>query len=60
VYGERRGEDRGFSEPRFERGFRGPPRREPLPPMRGSRGLDSFSNRPIITYRDWDAPAEDY
>jgi hypothetical protein len=60
-----RGGDRGY-----ERGYRQPPpplppsRRDPFPPPGRSRanpgGIDSFSGRPIITYRDWDAPNDDY
>jgi len=58
VYGRERGWD--------ERGDRGggrygppPPRRDGFPPSR-PRGADGFGGRPIITYRDWDAPNDDY
>jgi len=34
-----------------------PPRRERFPPQ-GPRG--GFEGRPIITYRDWDAPSDDF
>jgi hypothetical protein len=57
--------ERGY----YERGYRQalPPamsRRDPFPPPgrsgRVAGGIDSFSGRPIITYRDWDAPNDDY
>merc|ERR1719222_249117 len=67
VYGDRSGGgdraggyDREF---RGDRGYRGnhPPRRDPYgPPHRGSRNLDPFAGRPVITYRDWDAPGDEY
>lgn len=69
VYGDRSGgggggHGGGFDrEFRGERGYRGnhPPRRDPYgPPPRGSRNLDPFAGRPVITYRDWDAPGEEY
>ncbi|XP_023333539.1 serrate RNA effector molecule homolog isoform X3 [Eurytemora carolleeae] len=61
VYGERgeRGYEREF---RGERGYRQPPppRREPFPPPRYRGNMDTFSGRPVITYRDWDAPNDEY
>jgi hypothetical protein len=69
VFAERGGGDRGFDRGGgYERGYRQaaqpPSRRDPFPPpgrMRGNAGgIDSFSGRPIITYRDWDAPNDDY
>ena len=27
---------------------------------RGGRNLDPFAGRPVITYRDWDAPGDEY
>jgi len=67
VYGDRSGGgdraggyDREF---RGDRGYRGnhPPRRDPYgPPHKGSRNLDPFAGRPVITYRDWDAPGDEY
>jgi len=61
VYGERGG---GGGERGYEReGGRyrqpPPPRREPFPPPRYRGGMD-FGGRPVITYRDWDAPNDDY
>ena len=59
VYGRERG---GWDGDRGDRGGRygpPPPRREQFPPSR-PRGGDGFSGRPIITYRDWDAPNDDY
>ena len=48
------GDDRGYG--------RGPPRRDQYGPGPGrSRGGDGgFGGRPIITYRDWDAPNDEY
>jgi len=61
VYGDRAGGyDREF---RGERGYRGPPppqRRDPYGAPRGSRNSDPFGGRPVITYRDWDAPGDEY
>jgi len=63
VYAERGG-DRGYDrEFRGERGYRQlpPPRREPFPPPRFRGGMDPFGGgRPVITYRDWDAPNDEY
>jgi len=63
VYGRDRGGG-GWDGDRGERGGGGrygppPPRRDAFPPSR-PRGGDGFSGRPIITYRDWDAPNDDY
>ena len=63
-----RGYDRGGGGGGYERGYRQPlpppSRRDPFPPPgrsgRAPGGIDSFSGRPIITYRDWDAPNDDY
>jgi len=71
VYGDRSGGGGGGHggggydrEFRGERGYRGgpPPRRDPYgaPPPRGSRNMDPFAGRPVITYRDWDAPGDEY
>merc|ERR1712130_511259 len=57
------GRDRGGWDDRGDRGGGRygppPPRRDAFPPSR-PRGGDGFSGRPIITYRDWDAPNDDY
>jgi len=58
------GRDRGGWDDRGDRGGGGrygppPPRRDAFAPSR-PRGGDGFSGRPIITYRDWDAPNDDY
>jgi len=57
------GRDRGGWDDRGDRGGGRygppPPRRDAFGPSR-PRGGDGFSGRPIITYRDWDAPNDDY
>jgi len=60
-----------YAERNYEREFRGergyrqppppPPRRDAFPPSgRYRSSQDTFGGRPIITYRDWDAPNEEY
>jgi len=56
VYGRERGWD---DRERSGRYGPPPPRRDAFPPSR-PRGGDGFGGRPIITYRDWDAPNDDY
>jgi len=58
VYGNR---DRGGWD--GDRGGRyggPPPRRDPFSGRGGMRGGDGFGGRPIITYRDWDAPNDEF